>query len=550
MKKILLTSIFIINIALLNAQNVGINATGTAPNASAGLDVDFTNRGVLVPRVALTATNAAGPITTPATSLLVYNTATAGTAPNNVTPGFYYWNGTNWVRLLNNTGNNGVGWLTTGNAGTAIATNFLGTTDNVSLAIRTNNAERMRILNTGLVGINTTTPSMMLDVTWNTTTADNSTIRGVATGNARVYGIFGGVTTSTTTNASGVRGEAMATTGATNGVLGVAASTTGNGVYGFNAEATAFTTNGVLGIASRGTGVWGQATGADGWGAAGVADVNNGIGVFGQANGTNGIGVYGRSNNASGFGLQGFNSNASGTGIIASGNNIGGSYLIAGTGGAFTGATYGIAAFKNGALANNTAAGYFIASTTANAGVIVAARVGGTNYKIINIGAFGGNVSTDVWDTDNKTRRIMFAPEAPEIFFQDFGRGELINGKVHIALDSIFSRNIVVNEQHPLNVFIQLEGDCNGVYVTNKTATGFDVIELNNGKSNVKFSYFVNANRADYIHPETNELISKHEGVRFPVAPNAEDFKTHDINNNVMKEKLNKKITPVEIIKP
>ncbi len=26
-------------------------------------------------------------------SLLVYNTATAGTSPNNVTPGFYYWNG-------------------------------------------------------------------------------------------------------------------------------------------------------------------------------------------------------------------------------------------------------------------------------------------------------------------------------------------------------------------------------------------------------------------------------------------------------------------------
>ncbi|MFN7014604.1 MAG: hypothetical protein ACK4ON_10090, partial [Bacteroidia bacterium] len=265
---------FLIICHLSIAQNVGINATGAAPNASAGLDVDFTNRGVLIPRVALTATNAAGPIATPATSLLVYNTATAGTAPNNVTPGFYYWNGTNWVRLLNNTGNNGVGWLTTGNAGTAIASNFLGTTDNVDLAIRTNNAERMRILNTGLVGINTTTPTMMLEVTWNTTTNDFSTIRGLATGNGRVYGVYGSVTTSTIGNASGIRGDAMATTGATNGVLGVASSTTGNGVYGFNAEATAFTTNGVLGIASRGTGVWGQATGADGWGVAGLADVN------------------------------------------------------------------------------------------------------------------------------------------------------------------------------------------------------------------------------------------------------------------------------------
>ncbi len=550
MKKIYLLLIVLIFALNAYSQNVGINATGAAPNASAMLDVSATNRGVLIPNVALTATNAAGPITTPATSLLVYNTATAGTAPNNVTPGYYYWNGTAWVRLLNNTGNNGTAWLTTGNAGTTVGTNFIGTSDNISLSISTNGTERMRVLNTGEVGVNTTTPSMMLDAIWNTTTADFSTIRGLATGNARVYGVFGAVTTSTTVNASGVRGDAIATTGATNGILGVSASSTGNGVYGNNLEASAFTTTGVLGIASRGTGVYGEAIGADGWGTAGVANVNNGVGVFGQAYGTNGIGVYGQSNNATGFGLQGFNANTSGTGIIATGNNIGGSYLVGGSGGSFTGTSFGVAAWKNGALANNTGAGYFIASTTANVGVAVAFRAGGTNYKIINLGAFGGTVSTDVWDTDNKTRRIMFAPEAPEIFFQDFGRGQLLNGKAHIDLDPIFSRNIVVNDKHPLNVFIQLEGDCNGVYVTNKTNTGFDVIELNGGTSNVKFSYFVNANRADYIHPDTNELISKHEGVRFPIAPEPLPFKTLENNDSVIKEKINRKINLVETLKP
>lgn len=521
------------------SQNVGINATGAAPNASAMLDVDATNKGLLIPRVALTSTTSNAPIGAGiANSLLVYNTATAGTAPNNVTPGYYYWDGTSWVRLLNNTGNNGTAWLTTGNAGTTVGTNYLGTSDNTSLSISTNGTERMRVLNTGLVGINTTTPARMLDVVWNTTTADNSTIRGQATGNARVYGVHGIVTSSTTTNASGVRGDAPATTGSINGVLGVSASADGNGVFGFNSQATSYNTVGVLGAAARGTGVYGIVSGADGWGVWGQADVNNGVGVIGS------------SNNATGFGLEGINTNASGTGIIASGNNTIGSYLVGGSGGSFTGSTYGIAAFKNGNLANNTGAGYFIASTTSNVGVAVAYRQGATNYKIIDIGAFGGNVSTDVWDTDNKTRRIMFAPEAPEIFFQDFGRGQLVNGKAHIELDPIFSRNIVVNEQHPLNVFIQLEGDCNGVYVTNKTQNGFDVIELNNGTSNVKFSYFVNANRADYIHPETNELISKHEGVRFPIAPEPLPFKTLENNDKVMKEKLNRKIHSVETIKP
>ncbi|MCX7744042.1 MAG: hypothetical protein N2167_05695 [Flavobacteriales bacterium] len=78
--------------------NVGI---GTAtPNASAILDLTSTTQGFLPPRVALTAKNAAAPITSPATGLMVYNTATAGTAPNNVTPGHYYWDGTRWQRFL------------------------------------------------------------------------------------------------------------------------------------------------------------------------------------------------------------------------------------------------------------------------------------------------------------------------------------------------------------------------------------------------------------------------------------------------------------------
>jgi hypothetical protein len=85
------------------AQNVAINGTGAAPDASAMLDVAATNRGFLPPRVALTAINVAGPITAPATGLIVYNTATAGTSPNDVVPGYYFWDGAKWVRLISNT---------------------------------------------------------------------------------------------------------------------------------------------------------------------------------------------------------------------------------------------------------------------------------------------------------------------------------------------------------------------------------------------------------------------------------------------------------------
>ena len=67
-------------------------------------------------------------------------------------------------------------------------------------------------------------------------------------------------------------------------------------------------------------------------------------------------------------------------------------------------------------------------------------------------------------------------------------------------------------------MFIQLEGDCNGVFVTNKSQTGFTVIELNNGNSNVPFSWHIVANRADSLN-SNGEVSSKHVGVRFPIGP-------------------------------
>ncbi|MFM6938536.1 MAG: hypothetical protein ACKOXC_09340 [Aquirufa sp.] len=74
----------------------------TTPNASAKLDVSASDRGFLPPRVALTASNVFSPITgtsSAAAGLLIYNTATAGTIPNNVVPGYYFWNGSAWVQI-------------------------------------------------------------------------------------------------------------------------------------------------------------------------------------------------------------------------------------------------------------------------------------------------------------------------------------------------------------------------------------------------------------------------------------------------------------------
>jgi hypothetical protein len=82
--------------ASVQAQNIGINADGAAPDASALLDIDAAalpannKRGLLMPRIALTSRLIAAPVVAPAASLVVYNTATAGLVPNNVTPGLLH----------------------------------------------------------------------------------------------------------------------------------------------------------------------------------------------------------------------------------------------------------------------------------------------------------------------------------------------------------------------------------------------------------------------------------------------------------------------------
>jgi hypothetical protein len=185
-----------------------------------------------------------------------------------------------------------------------------------------------------------------------------------------------------------------------------------------------------------------------------------------------------------------------------------------GEGVAGSGLDYGVVGFATGALANNRWAGYFDFLASPNGFAYVAGRTGGVDYAILS----SGTKSTIVSGLAAGESRVMFCPEAPEVLFEDYGTGRLSNGVAHVDLDPMFSRNVLVDAAHPLKVFVQLEGDCNGVYVPLKTPTHFDVRELRGGTSNVAFSYHVVATRADAVDPESGER-SAFSSARFPVAP-------------------------------
>jgi len=87
---------FLLLLQISEAQTVVVtdDPSYTTGNASAMLDIKSTTKGVLIPRVTLTASlSNASPLTSPATGLLVYNEGA------NQPVGFYFWNGSAWTRL-------------------------------------------------------------------------------------------------------------------------------------------------------------------------------------------------------------------------------------------------------------------------------------------------------------------------------------------------------------------------------------------------------------------------------------------------------------------
>jgi hypothetical protein len=186
--------LFFLIVSFASFAQTGIGTT--TPDASAKLDVSSTNKGFLPPRIALTALNSASPVTSPATGLLIFNSATAGSIPNQVTPGYYYWDGVNakWVRLedkADNLGNH------TATINVKLNGNYLS---------NDGGSEGISVDNSGNVGLGTNTPTARLNIAGggiriasgmnntstrpsvNTSTVGNYEIRGVGGGSPQIDG--------------------------------------------------------------------------------------------------------------------------------------------------------------------------------------------------------------------------------------------------------------------------------------------------------------------------------------------------------------------------
>lgn len=227
-----------------------------------------------------------------------------------------------------------------------------------------------------------------------------------------------------------------------------------------------------------------------------------GIGVSGQSETDRGVvgesqlgdGVVGVSGSRNG--VQGISSSQAASGVYGENLSEGG-YGVAGRivsseAGLYSTAVYG----EN----NGYGAAVYGFSQNGYGGVFVGPEFTGSNLTdsgglrvVGEIVKTGGHFSEALPHPDGSMRR-MYAPLSPESFYEDFGRGELVEGRCYVTLDPDFVRVLGIEDGN-YHVFLTAEGDSKGLYVSDRQRDGFDVREQEGGTSSLTFSYRVVAVR-------------------------------------------------------
>jgi hypothetical protein len=133
-----------------------------------------------------------------------------------------------------------------------------------------------------------------------------------------------------------------------------------------------------------------------------------------------------------------------------------------------------------------------------------------------------GSVS-DVVSADSGARKVsLYSVQSSENWFEDAGSGQLSNGSARIALDSTFAQTVNAGVEY--HVFLTPNGDSKGLYVSQKTATGFEVHEQGGGTSSIAFDYRIMAKRVGYenvrltdVTQQFNKREARREQMMHPV---------------------------------
>jgi hypothetical protein len=302
------------------------------------------------------------------------------------------------------------------------------------------------------------------------------------------YGVAGYVENSSDGDVYGGYFNSQALgTGTSYGVYSKSYNSSGGwhyGVYGWATNtSTGYPKGGYFLANSTGTGhpvgVWGEGN---------TSTSGLSYGIIGEAsNGSSGravgglfytpgpIGIGGRtgieisvpdSSEVSTYGIDCLSSNRS-TGTVYGGYFDASGYLTG------TGTRYGIYA---SASADYGWAGYFSGDVRITDSLVV---LGGKSAAV---------------KVDNGEYRLLYSQESPEVWFEDFGEGRLVNGKAVIQIDPLFAQT--VNTSVKYHVFLTPQDEPLTLAVANRTTASFEVIGPSG--ANIPFSYRIVAKRKGY----------------------------------------------------
>lgn len=339
---------------------------------------------------------------------------------------------------------------------------------------RGTNGQVMRTNGTGIITWNNVS-----DFAWSTTGNAATAADFIGTTNAQPFKLY-------SNNVERMR------INPTDGEVAIGATTSpyaGDSLAAIGSAALPFSTSGYT--SQNGSGIWGETLAASTTNFSSVQGVyggtGNGSGIYGSYNGTitnnTRAGIYGVCSTPAatngGIGVYGFNNINSGNQHIG----VFGTYNTT----AFGLGVYGVA-FGGGIITGNIDA------------AVVGWRANNNNYSgyfngnhVIANGTKSASVGT------SKGNQLLYVTEAPEVWFEDIGGGTLRNGITHVDLDPLFLETIFVDEKHPMRIFLQEEGESNGLIVIKDSDNkGFTVKEKNSGNSNISFSYRIMAKRLHF----------------------------------------------------
>lgn len=100
--------LFLLIVSVVGCQAIGQVGIGTnSPDAASLLELNATDKGLLLPRVELYATDQPNPMTQHVAGMVVYNIRTSEAGPFAITPGMYYNDGSSWIRMTTKLPTNG-----------------------------------------------------------------------------------------------------------------------------------------------------------------------------------------------------------------------------------------------------------------------------------------------------------------------------------------------------------------------------------------------------------------------------------------------------------